>query len=363
MRNKLAKNSIAVGLVTLIITAGLSFSAQGAANSVAQATARASQGTGLFNSVDLDSGVCAAELPAGTTVGSPAATPVGTPAGRCGPGLHTNSIDLFSQNATASLSGANGMSTADAAVGGISFKNLGEPIDITDLIADLADTNTATIIDPIVNPLDDILDVVLITALNAITVPLDNALQSAIAALDDTVLSVQLDLGAVTAACAADPTTGTANNVTVAPIDLTLTGLDVPIQVPVTVATTPNSDLVVDSDEAAQQILDDVLQGVIDSTVGLPAINTLLNAADALLAGVKATIVGGLLDQLEAPLLDSGRQRDQADLERQGQQASALRIAVPGRDRRDWAEPHRAQRQHAQSGSSPLWPQLPRICG
>lgn len=40
MRNKLAKNSIAVGLVTLIITAGLSFSAQAAPTYTSHAEAQ-----------------------------------------------------------------------------------------------------------------------------------------------------------------------------------------------------------------------------------------------------------------------------------------------------------------------------------
>lgn len=50
MRNKLAKNSIAVGLVTLIVTAGLSFSAQAADGDISNASAQAVRGTGpLFD--------------------------------------------------------------------------------------------------------------------------------------------------------------------------------------------------------------------------------------------------------------------------------------------------------------------------
>lgn len=305
MRNKLAKNSIAVGLVTLIITAGLSFSAQSAPgdNDVAFAEARASQGTGLFESLDLDSGVCAATLPAGTTVGSPAATPVGTPDGRCGDGLNTVGIDAFDQTATASLSGADGMSTARAAVGEIEFGELGDPIDITNLIADLGNTNTATILDTLIEPLDGVLDALLIAALGAITTPLDDALQSVLDGLDDTLISVQLSVGAVTAQCAADPTTATASNVTVAPVNLTLTVGDFETNVPIEVITTPNSNLVVDSDEAAQQIAADIVDGIVASTTAIPGLSTLLDAADLLLAGVKDTIVNELIDALEGPLL------------------------------------------------------------
>ncbi|WP_332643711.1 hypothetical protein, partial [Aeromicrobium sp.] len=288
MRNKLAKNSIAVGLVTLIITAGLSFSAQSAPgdNDVAYAQARASQGTGLFESLDLDSGSCTATLPAGTTVGSPAATPVGDPDGRCGDGLNTNGIDAFDQVATASLDGANGVSTARAEVGELEFDGLGEPIDLTDLITDLGAINTATILDPIIEPLDGVLDALLIAALGAITVPLDDALNDALAAVDDAVLSIDLSVGAVEATCEADPTTATGDS-DVAPLTLTLVlggpgGL--PINVPITIdAEDPNSNLLITSDaanNAAQQIATDLVQGIIDTTTGIPGIGTLLDAAD-----------------------------------------------------------------------------------
>ncbi len=49
MRNKLAKNSIAVGLVTLIITAGLSFSAKAHPTTSSHSTLRRHSGTGLFS--------------------------------------------------------------------------------------------------------------------------------------------------------------------------------------------------------------------------------------------------------------------------------------------------------------------------
>ncbi len=61
LMKKFGKNAIAVGLVTLLVTAGLSFSANGADEPNAKSTANAVIGTGLFDI--LNGTECAATAP------------------------------------------------------------------------------------------------------------------------------------------------------------------------------------------------------------------------------------------------------------------------------------------------------------
>src|SRR5690242_19226120 len=122
LMKKFGKNAIAVGLVTLLVTAGLSFSANGADEPVAQSKANAVIGTGIF---DLLNGTeCAAAEPG---------TPDGAPAEDCGDGLNLNdsSVTSYTQTATA---GADGTSNAHAGIAGTGVIGLGTTLDLTGVI-------------------------------------------------------------------------------------------------------------------------------------------------------------------------------------------------------------------------------------
>ncbi len=288
MRNKLAKNSIAVGLVTLIITAGLSFSAQAAPGDISQSNSKAVKGTGLFGNsgLDLDGGQCDAKNPVG-------AAPIDQ---RCGPGLDTTGIDAYDQEATAN---ADGTSNANASVAPIDIEDF-TSIDITDLLNDITGINTLTILDPIIQGLDPVTKGIVLTALAPLLNPIDDAVQAALAQVENQ-LDVSINIGLVEATCSATPTSAEGNG-TVADIDVDLQlGDGGPVvNVPITLATTPNSNLIVNSDEAAQQIVDDIIDGLVatfETSLGgnLAALNAVLTTL--------GSSVHDLLDGLEQPLL------------------------------------------------------------
>ncbi len=283
MKNKLAKNSLAVGLVTLIVTAGLSFSANGADDPVSQATASAVKGTGpLFNPV-LDGGECDAVFPTGTATGD------------CGNGLDTPGIDAYSQNATASAAGA---SHADATVAPIDIAPLGPSLDLTKIVDGLANINSSVVLDAILKPLG-------LTAqqLSLVLGPVDDALQDALGTIDG-VLPISLKTGTISSTCDATPGAASGSS-TVAPLTLTVGTGDAAINVPLNVSTTPNSDLIISdaaAESAAKQIVDDAIDGVIAS------LNTSLGGAldflNLVLPTIKQDVVGALFNAIQQPLLN-----------------------------------------------------------
>jgi hypothetical protein len=280
VKNRLAKNSIALGLTTLIVTAGLSFSANGApGDPVAQATASAVKGTGsLFNPL-LDGGQCAAVFP------------TGTPTGTCGNGLDTPGIDAYGQNASAT---AAGVSHADATVAPINVLPLGPALDLTDIIAGLSVSTTSSILTPVLQNLG-----LLLAQLTPILAPIDDILQTALSGID-AALPITLTTGTVGAICDATPGAATGSS-TVAPLKLTIGTGATAVNVPITISTTPNSDLIVGSDEAAQQIVDDVLDGL-EATLNT-SLGGSLDALAILFPTIKSAVVDALLDALEPALL------------------------------------------------------------
>lgn len=292
MRNKLAKNSIAVGLVTLIVTAGLSFSAQGAPDDVAQATSTASEGSGLFSAVDLQTGTCSANLPAGTAVGAPAATPTGD----CGAEVDTAGVDVLDQSATASLTGADGISTATAQVAGVTLPDF-EPLDLTNLITDLGESNTTTLVGTLVNGLSDgLLKTLALQLLAPLTTAIDDSLQTVLDGVE-TAVPFDIAIGAVSATCDANPTTATGNG-NVSGIDLNINILGQDVVVPVSLGTAANSPVLV---TAPQDLVDDVLQGLQDTFV--LSLGGVLAPLAPLVAQLTSSIIDPLFDALEPTLL------------------------------------------------------------
>ena len=288
MRNKLAKNSIAVGLVTLIVTAGLSFSAQGAPGDVAQSNASAITASGLTGI--LDSKEC--------TASSPTGTPTDGTGEVCGTGLTASApaVGTFDQTASTSLDGNKGVSTADAQVAGTGIAAL-TSINLSPVAGELGAINTGTILDGILGPLAGVLgpllDPLLVNLQNALVGPLTTALQSAI--------PVSAQIGAVTSTCDATAGEGATGNATVSGIDITIAlpgGND--IVVPIALATDPNSALI--GSVAPKQLVDGLLDGLTATLT--TSLNGVLGPLAVLTDTVKTAIVDTLLDAIGPTLLD-----------------------------------------------------------
>ncbi len=282
MRNKLAKNSIAVGLVTLIVTAGLSFSAQASPDHVSHATAQSVRGTGpLFDPI-LNRDECAAENPG---------APNGAPADKCDTGLVTPGVEAYAQEASAD---ADGTSEAAATTAPIDFATLGPALDLEAIAAGLADADLSDVLTPLANTLGTTVE-----ALSPLIVPLNEALQTALAGVDGA-LPVSLSVPAASATCEATPTSATGDS---SIADLVLNVGDETIFIPIDVDATPNSNLVVNSDEAAQQIATDIVDGLIASFSSNAGLDAVLTGLELILGPIKEQLLIALVDELEEPLL------------------------------------------------------------
>lgn len=279
MRNKLAKNSIAVGLVTLIVTAGLSFSAQADPGDVAQSEASAITATGITGIVD--TGVCRAE----STTGTPTA---GT--GTCDVGLTTQGVGVFGQNAFTGLDGMKGESTAIASVAPINIPAL-TTIDLSTVQGDLDAIDTATILDDILLGLDPITAAAFDLLLTPVLTQIQTAALAPILAQLQAAVPVSVQIGVVSSMC--ELTAGSAPV-----LDSEVAGIDILIElapgnvitVPITLdVTTPNSALV--GSVAPQQIIDGLLNGLESTLIGS-------------LGGALAPLGTDLIDAVLQPLVD-----------------------------------------------------------
>ena len=163
--NKLARNTLALGTATLIVTAGLSFSANGADKIVAQGEASAITATGLTQIVDTTE--CRVESTGAPTNGT---GPV------CDIGLRTQGVGVFGQNAFTGLDGDKGTSTALAAVAPINIPTL-KTIDLSTIPTDLSTIDTGTVLDPLIGGLGPVLTQTLNTLLAAAGLTLDEGLE------------------------------------------------------------------------------------------------------------------------------------------------------------------------------------------
>ncbi|RYJ02994.1 MAG: hypothetical protein EON52_18550, partial [Actinomycetales bacterium] len=182
---KFGRNTLAVGLATLLVTAAVSFSANGADPIVAQSKASTLSASGLFSSLDLDSDECAAATTDDST---------STGEGNCGTGLNVTNVGAVNQIANAGVDDDNnGVSEAEASTAATDLGNVLQDIDLTTLPNGLENISTGTILDGILGPL----------AANplvaAILTPLTDALQGvldAVAAPLGDALPLKLRLGA-----------------------------------------------------------------------------------------------------------------------------------------------------------------------
>lgn len=291
--NKLARNTLALGTATMIVTAGISFSATAADPIIAQAEASAITSTGLTSIVDTSE--CRVESTGAPTNGT---------APTCDLGLTTQGAGVFGQNAFTGLSGDKGTSTGLAAVAPINIPAL-TTIDLSTIPADLSNIDTATVLDPLIDGLGPVLTGTLNTALGLAGLTLDQLLaQIQTAAITPITTALQgaipvaVEIGAVTSSCTV--TAGGAPSLAseVAGINIVV-GPNRELVVPVNVGTTPNLPLV--GSVAVQQLVDDAFDGI-EATLNQSLGGALGPLADVL-PTVQATLVDAVLDGL-APVVD-----------------------------------------------------------
>jgi hypothetical protein len=247
------------------------------------ANSSASTGTGIFDLLDTDACTATPAAPAGT--------------GRCGNGLSLNNqINAFSQNASGPT---NGTSTANASVAPIDITNLGTSLDLTGIIDGLNAINTGTVLDTVINAVNDLALRAALQALEpAVLVPLDNALQQALAGVTDA-LPLGIQIGAVESTCTATAqplvATGTSH---VAGAHIVVHLGNQVINVPLELGTAPNSNLLI---TAPEDLVNGIIAGLEDTfTTSLGGAHSGLNQ---LLATLQTQVTAQIFSQLEAQLL------------------------------------------------------------
>jgi len=295
--NKLARNTLALGTATMIVTAALQFSANAADPIVAQSESSAITATGLTSIVDTQK--CRAEST------GPA---VAQGAGICGTGIQTQGAGVITQTASTGLDGDKGTSVANAQVAGVDLPAL-TTIDLSTVPVDLTSINTGTVINPVLTGLSQTLIDVLNTALAlaqtdvqtlltsvqaAAITPITQALQGAI--------PISLNIGAVSTGCTltAGGTAVLTNNVSTINIAVDFPGNAVDLNIPVTLNVSPNSALI--GDVTAQQLVTGVVDGVRDTLT--TSLNGALGPLALVLGNVQTTLVEPVLAQLGAALLN-----------------------------------------------------------
>lgn len=241
--------------------------AANAADGVGHGDASASTGTGQLFSL-LDTGICETDGGAAT--------------GRCGDGLNLNNqISAFSQNASGSR--AEGTSSADASVAPIDIRNFAS-LDLTGVIDGVSNADTGTVLDQVLGPLGQALQLVVAPIRAQVIDAIDAALQQALGQLHSQI-PLTAEIGAVESRCTAEPGAAEGNG-TVAGVNvgLSLVGQQV-VRVPLTADTAPNSELVAN---VPSQVVADVVAGLKE---------TFANSLGGALAPLNA-----LLDQLVTPL-------------------------------------------------------------
>lgn len=280
---KLGRNTLALGMSTLLITSAVALSANAADEPVAQSNSSASTGTGLFSSLQLDTGTCEAIFPE-------------DPEGRCGSGLDTNAIDAFNQEATAE---GTGNSAASASVSPIDLSSLETALDLSDLVLDISEIDTGTILDGVLGGVADaVLTVLNLLGLDTVVDTIDDVLGTVLGGVDGA-LPIELQVGAVNAQCTATPT-GAAGSSTVAGVDLVISLGGQQIVAPVVAETSENQNLLVG---APQELVDGILEGLRDTLD--QSLGGALGALNILLVGLEDLLVDPLLDALEPTVLQA----------------------------------------------------------
>ena len=332
MKRRVMRLGAIIGVATVSV---FSFApAFAATNDTGGADSSASTGTGsLFQLLDTDA--CTAT------------TPAATGSGRCGDGLSLNNqIDAFSQNASAP---AGGTSTADASVAPIDITNIGTSLDLTGIIDGLTAINTGTILDDIINGLNDAVLKAALQALEpAVLAPLDDALQTALAGVTDA-LPLGIQIGAVESNCTAtaEPlrATGTSH---VAGANIVVHLGNQVINVPLELGTAPNSNLLVG---APEDLVNGIIQGLEDTFTtslggALSGLNALLSTLQSqvttqIFAAIEPQLLQGLADALEPLVAGTVNKQVPVSPSSTGEiEVTALELKLLGTNTLDLARSH-----------------------
>jgi len=296
---KLGRNSLAVGVATLLVTAAVQFSANGASGDVAQSNASAITATGLTGIVDSKS--CVAESPDGT--------PVTDGTGTCGTGLSVANIaGTFNQTASTGLSGRAGTSQAEAYAAVADALSL-KSVDISTLGTDLSTIDTGTVLDGPLRALGSLLNTVLTTlglpSLDALLGQVQSLVISNVTDALSGVVDVTLELPAVEARCTAtaDGTPTMTSTITGdTHLKASLGGNEIVDAVLPVNDLTANAHLV--GSVAPQEIVNAVLDDVRATLLSDTTLTGILGELDPLIDGVQDQVINTVLDQLGPALLD-----------------------------------------------------------
>jgi len=287
--NKLARNTLALGTVTMIVTAALQFSANGADPIVAQSNSSAITASGITGLVNTQE--CRAESTGPATVGT---APV------CGTGLATQTVGVTTQNASTGLDGDKGTSTAAAEVAGVDLTALPD-IDLSTIPANVLAIDTGTVLDDVVTGLGPVLGPVLEQALAPLLTAIQTAAVAPITTALQAAIPVSVDIGAVSSVCSltAGATPTLTSSVAGINILVDLPGTAGDLNIPVQLNVSPNSALI--GAVAPQQLVDGIVDGL-EATL-TQSLNNALGPVAGLINDIQTEVIDPILAQVGPALL------------------------------------------------------------
>ena len=290
---KLGRNTLALGMSTLLVTSAVALSANAAPGDVAQANSSAITATGLTEIVN--TGVCLAESADGTPVA------VEDAEGICGTGLELAGVTgTVNQTASTDLDGNRGTSAASASVEQVTLTELPD-IDLSTIDEDVLGIETGTILDDIVDGLDPVLAPVLEAALAPLLGAIQDAAITPILEAVQGSLPVAVNIGAVASQCSAVAGEPAVVDSTVASIDIVVGPTDDPILVvPIELPTSENAALV--GSVAPQELVNGLIDGL-ETTLN-ESLGGVLGPLSELLATLQEQVVNTVLDAVGPALLD-----------------------------------------------------------
>ncbi|KAA1415006.1 hypothetical protein F0U44_22045, partial [Nocardioides humilatus] len=224
-----------------------------------------------------------------------ALTAEATPTGRCGAGLafEGEQVATFTQEASA----GNGTSSANAGTAPLAIEDF-HSLDLNGVLDGLDAIDSGTVLDPVVQALNPLVQDVVRAALQPLIDPINDALQSTLAGVEQA-LPLSVEIGAITAQCTAtaDPLVASGST-EVAGIDIVVELGSTQVRAPIDLGTGPNAPLTV---TAPQDLVDGVLEGLRDTLE--QTLGGALAPLNVLVTGLQDTVIDTLLEALEPSLL------------------------------------------------------------
>lgn len=290
---KLGRNTLALGMSTLLVTSAVALSANAAPGDVAQANSSAITATGLTEIVN--TGVCLAESADGTPVA------VEDAEGLCGTGLELAGVTgTVNQTASTGLDGNRGTSVSRASVEQVTLTQLPD-IDLSNIDNDVLGIQTGTILDGIVQGADPLLRPVLEAAIAPLLTAIQQAALTPILEAVQGSLPVAVRVGAVASECSAVAGEPAVVSSTVASIDIVVgPAADPLLVVPIDLPTSENAALV--GSVAPQELVNGLLNGL-QATLE-QSLGGVLAPLNLILGTVQDQVINALLDAVGPALLD-----------------------------------------------------------